>query len=156
MGMSPDIRHPILLPHLEEMGDMPLEDGPLFRAHVKEMEERALCLRRSLKQIVKSSEAVLSAQRTLDDTEDAFDRSIHQLAESNPYAVLTLNDAYWKLARQIQGFARKESILRLEELVIDPLRRIEIVLKTVDTKKKDFEQESKAYYDHITKVGTAP
>lgn len=128
------------------------DDGPLFRAYCKEMEERAYYLRRSLKQLVKSAEAVHSGMRNLDDAEDAFDRSIAQLSISSPNSINALNDAYWDMARKVQGFARKEAILRLEELVIEPLKRLTVLLKTVEYKRKVFEHDSKSFYEHMNKV----
>ena len=148
---SPQLYHPSPLPVLEPIEDIP-EDGPLFKAHCKEMEERAYYLRRSLKQLIKSAEAVYSALRLLDDAEYSFDHSLHELSGSNPNAVAALNDAYWDSARRIQGFARKEGMLRLEELVIEPLKRIASMLKATDVKKKIYDAESKAFYDHVHRV----
>jgi hypothetical protein len=140
------------LPGLDEFGEMPADDGPLFRAHLKEMEERANDLRRSLKGLVKSGEGVLSAMRMLDDAEYTFDRSLRDLASTNGNAIQSLNSEYYDMARKVQGFARKESMLRMDELVIDPLRRLISMLKITEAKKKSFEYESKSFYDHVHKV----
>lgn len=151
---SAQLKEPVTLPQIDPLEEIP-EDGPLFKAHCKAMEEKAYYLRRSLKHIVKAAEAVLSSMRTLDESEDAFDFAIHHLSENSPDAVRALNDVYWDLARKVQGFARKESIQRLEELLVDPLRRMVVILKTAETKKKTFEQESKAYYEHVSRVRRA-
>jgi hypothetical protein len=139
------------LPQLDAIEDIP-EDGPLFKAHCKGMEERAYYLRRSLKHVVRSAEAVAHAGRLLDEAEDALDRSLHEVAEYSPNSIRALNEVYWDTARRVQGFARKEALLRLEELVIEPLRRLITILKAADTKKKAYEQESKAFYEHVHKV----
>lgn len=138
-------------PQLEDIGSIP-EDGPLFRAHCKSMEERAQSLRRSLKHLVKSSETVLGAMRILDDAEDSFDRSLKELQDDNSQSIAPLMDTYWELARRVQGFERKEKAQRLEDLILDPSRRLVATLKQLDSKKKVFEQEHKAYYDHVHKV----
>lgn len=150
---SPQLKEPVTLPCLEPLEEIP-EDGPLFKAHCKAMEEKAYYLRRSLKHFVKAAETVLNAMRTQDEAEDAFDFAIHHLGENSPGAVRALNEVYWDLGRKVQGFARKESIQRLEELLVDPLRRMVVVLKTAETKRKAFEQESKAYYEHVARVGS--
>lgn len=150
---SPQLKEPVTLPRLEPLEEIP-EDGPLFKAHCKAMEEKAYYLRRSLKHFVKAAETVLNAMRTQDEAEDAFDFAIHHLGENSPDAVRALNEVYWDLGRKVQGFARKESIQRLEELLVDPLRRMVVVLKTAETKRKAFEQESKAYYEHVARVGS--
>lgn len=148
---SPQLKEPIQLPSIAAIEEIP-EDGPLFKAHCKSMEEKAYYLRRSLKHFVKAAESVLAAMRTLDETEDSLDFAIHHLAENSPDAVRALNEVYWDLGRKVQGFARKESIQRLEELLLDPLRRMVVVLKAAETKRKVFEQESKAYYEHVSRV----
>lgn len=142
----------LLLPSADGVGDMPQDDGPLFRAYVRDLEERAHDLRKSLKSLVRSSEDVLSALRVLDDAEHQFDRSLRGLFLSNPNAGLVLQEAYWDMARKVQGFARKEGMLRLEEQIIDPLKRMASILKTVEAKKRTFEHESKAYSEHLNRV----
>lgn len=151
LNNSPQLKEPVQLPRIEPIEEIP-EDGPLFKAHCKAMEEKSYYLRRSLKHFVKAGESVLAAMRTLDEAEDSFDFAINHLVENSPDAVRALNEVYWDLARKVQGFARKESIQRLEELLVDPLRRMVVVLKAAENKKKAFEQESKAYYEHVARV----
>lgn len=148
---SPQALEVAPLPVLEPIEDIP-EDGPLFKAHCKGMEERAYYLRRSLKHLVRSAEAVLQAGRLLDEAEDAFDVSLHEVSEFSPNSIRALDEVYLGAARRIQGFARKEALLRLEELVIEPLKRLITILKAAETKKKAYEQESKAFYEHVQRV----
>lgn len=128
------------------------EDGPLFRAHLKSMEERTVYLRKNLKTTLKTLEQILAAKKQLNYHEDVFDFNLNEITTSNPLILQFLNDNYWLLARRIDGFVRKEQTLRLEELLLEPLRRVVASLKTVDYKKRTFEQESKAYYDHMHRV----
>lgn len=148
---SPQAMEVTPLPPLEAIEDIP-EDGPLFRAHCKSMEERAYYLRRSLKRLVRSAEAVAHAGQLLDEAEDAFDVSLHEILENSPNSIRALSDAYWDSARRVQGFARKESLLRLQELIVEPLRRLITILKAAETKKKAYDQESKAFYEHVQRV----
>ena len=138
------------LPNLDELHEMP-EDGPLFRAHCKEMEERAYYLRRALKVLVKSAESILANMRSLDEAEDSFDRALYQLNLSSPNAVSALNQTYWDAARRVQGFSRKESIVRMEEMLLTPLRSMINTLKQAEHKRKIFDIESKAFYDYMNK-----
>ena len=115
-----------------------LEDGPLFRATIDDLESKTSHLKQSLKKSIKAGvnylEATRLAMRASREFTDSLefiqpiDRDlVHYLHQSEEI----IQDAYDKLLAQI------------EMLVLDPMKGIyDTKIKPCEAMKKDFAQES--------------
>ncbi|RCH84320.1 hypothetical protein CU098_001915 [Rhizopus stolonifer] len=124
-----------------------LEDGPLFRATMKEYEDRTIFLKSDLKEMISAATCSFKARQHLLETEQAFVKSIKKANFTHP-----LFDYY--LDHVLEKWMEQQERLHfcLQSLVIDPLKKIyELDVKVADTKRKQFEEISKEYYVHLSK-----
>jgi hypothetical protein len=61
------------------MDDLDLEDGPLFRATIQNMERKTSALKQQLKRLIKSIQQVLDNDKQLLDSEKAMMEAIEQM-----------------------------------------------------------------------------
>ncbi|KAJ5315992.1 hypothetical protein N7476_006299 [Penicillium atrosanguineum] len=134
----------------DDMGGV--EDGPLFRATMKAMEQKTGNMRTKIKKVLKKAEAAQQAQATCNDAMEAFLGSLNDASTSNANAIQPALDHYFeKIARQIQNYEHLNT-LQLQKLVIEPLIKLyNNDIKQAESKKKEFDEESRDYYAYVSR-----
>lgn len=124
-----------------------IEDGPLFRATITELEGRTSALKSKMKRILKSATASLEAKRISLEADEEFVRALRDVSTADPLFKYYLDDAWPKM------FEQRERLLHsMQSLLIDPLKKLyEMDIKMADTKRRQFEDVSKDYYASLAK-----
>ncbi|KAJ6015085.1 hypothetical protein N7540_009676 [Penicillium herquei] len=140
------------LPHSRPGDDMNVEDGPLFRATMKALEQKTGNMRTKIKKVLKKAEAAQQLQSTCNESMEAFLSSLNEASTSNGNAIQPALDHYFeKIARQILTYEQLNT-LQLQKLVIEPLIRLyQNDIKQAESKKKDFDEESRDYYAYVSR-----
>lgn len=141
------------LPHSRPGDDMSVvEDGPLFRATMKALEQKTGNMRTKIKKVLKKAEAAQQAQVSCNEAMEAFLGSLNDASTSNANAIQPALDHYFeKIARQIQHYEQLNT-LQLQKLVIEPLIKLyNNDIKQAESKKKDFDEESRDYYAYVSR-----
>ncbi|KAL4813191.1 hypothetical protein BDW67DRAFT_109666 [Aspergillus spinulosporus] len=139
------------LPHSRPGEDMSVvEDGPLFRATMKALEQKTGNMRAKIKKVLKKAEAAHQAQTACNDAVEAFLSALGDASTSNANAIQPAMDHYFeKISRQILNYERLNA-LQLQKLVIEPLLKLYTNdIKQAEAKKKEFEEESRDYYAYV-------
>ncbi|GAM89233.1 hypothetical protein ANO11243_072700 [Dothideomycetidae sp. 11243] len=128
------------------------EDGPLFRATMKSLESKTGTMRTRMKRVLRTAEAAESAQVACNDAVSQFMDALREASTSNANAVRPALDHYFeKIAKEILSYERKNA-LDLRKLIIEPITRVyNIDIKQAESKRRDFEEESKDYYAYVGK-----
>jgi len=129
-----------------------VEDGPLFRATMKALEQKTGNMRIKMKKVLRKAEAAQTAQVECNDASAAFIDALRDASASNANAVQPALEHYFeKIARQILLY-EKQNTVHLQKLIIDPLSKLyNIDIKQAESKKKDFEDESRDYYAYVSR-----
>ena len=132
----------------EEMSAV--EDGPLFRATMKALEQKTGNMRARMKKVLRKAEAAQTAQVECNSAVAAFMDALREASASNANAIQPALEHYFeKIASEILTYERQNT-MHLQKLIIDPLSKIyNIDIKQAEAKKKDFEDESKDYYAYL-------
>ncbi|KAF4227473.1 hypothetical protein CNMCM6805_002886 [Aspergillus fumigatiaffinis] len=141
------------LPHSRPGEDMSVvEDGPLFRATMKALEQKTGNMRAKIKKVLKKAEAAQQAQGACNDAVEAFLSALSEASTTNSNAIQPALDHYFeKIARQILNYERLNTI-QLQKLVIEPLVKLyNNDIKQAEAKKKEFEEESRDYYAYVSR-----
>ncbi|KAH0543490.1 hypothetical protein FGG08_002158 [Glutinoglossum americanum] len=127
-----------------------VEDGPLFRATMKSLEQKTGNMRTKMKKVLKRAEAAQQAQLECNDAVSAFMEALREAASSNANAVKPALEHYFdKIAREILYY-EKQNTVNMQKLIIDPLTRLYTIdIKQAEAKKRDFEEESRDYYAYV-------
>ncbi|KAL4911624.1 hypothetical protein BDW74DRAFT_10996 [Aspergillus multicolor] len=139
------------LPHSRPGEDMSaVEDGPLFRATMKALEQKTGNMRAKIKKLLKKAEAAHQAQTACNEAVEAFLSALGDASTSNANAIQPALDHYFeKISRQILNYERLNA-LQLQRLVIEPLLKLYTNdIKQAEAKKKEFEEESRDYYAYV-------
>ena len=128
------------------------EDGPLFRATMKALEQKTGNMRMRMKKVLRKAEAAQAAQVECNEAVAAFTEALREACASNANAVQPALEHYFeKIAKQILQY-EKQNTVHLRRLIIDPLSKLyNIDIKQAEAKKKDFEDESKDYYAYVSR-----
>ena len=129
-----------------------VEDGPLFRATMKALEQKTGNMRTRMKKVLRKAEAAQAAQVECNAAVSAFMEALREASASNANAIQPALEHYFeKIASQILQY-EKQNTVHLQKLIIDPLSKIyNIDIKQAEAKKKDFEDESKEYYAYVSR-----
>ena len=129
-----------------------VEDGPLFRATMKALEQKTGNMRMRMKKVLRKAEAAQAAQVECNTAVSAFMQALREASASNANAIQPALERYFeKIASQILQY-EKQNTVHLQRLIIDPLSKIyNIDIKQAEAKKKDFEDESKDYYAYVSR-----
>lgn len=141
------------LPHSRPGDDMSVvEDGPLFRATMKALEQKTGNMRSKIKKVLKKAESAQQAQASCNDSMEAFLGSLNDASTSNANAIQPALDHYFeKIARQILTYEQLNT-LQLQKLVIEPLIKLyHNDIKQAESKKKEFDEESRDYYAYVSR-----
>lgn len=127
-----------------------VEDGPLFRATMKALEQKTGNMRAKMKKVLKKAEAAQQAQVVCNDAVNGFITSLNEASTSNANAIQPALEHYFeKIARQILQYEQQNTV-HLQKLIIDPLQKLyNYDIKQAESKKKDFEDESRDYYAYV-------
>ncbi|KAI8875953.1 ArfGap-domain-containing protein [Backusella circina FSU 941] len=124
-----------------------LEDGPLFRATIKELESRTSTLKLHLKRILKTATASLEAEQGLLVQDKTLIDTLKEAPFTEPLFTHYLDDTWGKLHEQ-----RDRLVLSMQSLLISPLQKVyDMDIKTADQKRRQFEETSKDYYAYLSK-----
>ncbi|SZF00194.1 unnamed protein product [Blumeria hordei] len=128
------------------------EDGPLFRATMKALEQKTGSMRHRMKKVLKKAEAAHLAQVECNEAITAFTDSLREAALSNANAVQPALEHYFdKIARLILAY-EMQSTNNLQKIIIEPIMKVyHIDIKQAESKKRDFEEESKDYYAYVSR-----
>jgi Arf-GAP/SH3 domain/ANK repeat/PH domain-containing protein len=128
------------------------EDGPLFRATMKALEQKTGSMRVRMKKVLKKAEAAHQAQIECNDAIAGFMDALREASSSNANAVQPALEHYFdKIAREILGY-EKQNTVNLQRIIIDPLTKLyNLDIKQAEAKKRDFEEESKDYYAYVSR-----
>lgn len=128
------------------------DDGPVFRATIKALEQKTGNMRMQMKRVLKKAEAAQEAQNDANDKFASFTESLREASSTNANAVQPAIDHYFdKIAKEIIAYERKNT-LALQKIVIEPLSKVYTFdIKQAENKKRDFEEESKDYYAYVSR-----
>jgi Arf-GAP/SH3 domain/ANK repeat/PH domain-containing protein len=128
------------------------EDGPLFRATMKALEQKTGNMRMRMKKVLRRAEAAYTAQAECNDAMASFVESLREASNSNANAVQPAMDHYFdKIAWEILQY-EKQNTNNLQKTIIDSLSKLyEQDIKKAEYKKRDFEEESKEYYAYVSR-----
>ena len=129
-----------------------VEDGPLFRATMKALEQKTGNMRMRMKKVLRKAEAAQAAQVDCNSAVQSFMDALREATASNANAIQPALEHYFeKIAKQILQY-EKQNTVHLQRLIIDPLSKIyNIDIKQAEAKKKDFEDESRDYYAYVSR-----
>ncbi|KAL8924662.1 MAG: hypothetical protein Q9208_003977 [Pyrenodesmia sp. 3 TL-2023] len=129
-----------------------VEDGPLFRATMKALEQKTGNMRTRMKKVLRRAEAAKTAQVECNEAVAGFFEALREASASNANAVQPALEHYFeKIAEEILQYERQNTV-QLQKTIIEPLSRLyNVEIKQVEAKKKDFEEESRDYYAYVSR-----
>ncbi|EWC43906.1 hypothetical protein DRE_01258 [Drechslerella stenobrocha 248] len=132
----------------DDIGD----DGPLFRATMKEMESRTTILRQRMKKVLRRAEQARSALGQWNDALSLFFDSLREVASNNTSGVKpALEDYFERSCRELLRFERQNE-MHLQKLIIDPMTKLySYDIKAAEAKKKEFDEESREFYAFVSR-----
>ncbi|KAK4992228.1 hypothetical protein LTR50_001207 [Elasticomyces elasticus] len=128
------------------------EDGPLFRATMKQLEQKTGNMRTRMKHILRAAEAYQVSQVGSNEALANFLETLRDASTNNITAVKPAFTHYFeKTAKEILTYERQNAI-NLQKLIIEPINKLyNFDIKRAESKKKDFEEESKDYYSYVSR-----
>ncbi|KAK5990397.1 Protein csx2 [Cladobotryum mycophilum] len=128
------------------------DDGPLFRATLKALEQKTGNLRTQMKKVLKRAEQVHASQNEANDAFISFIDALREASSTNANAVQPAMEHYFeKIAREILRY-EKQNMVNLHKIVIEPINKLyQLDIKQAESKKRDFEEESKDYYAYVSR-----
>lgn len=134
----------------EDMSNV--EDGPVFRANMKSLESKTGSMRAQIKKVLKKAEAAQQAQQDSNDATRAFLGALQDAASSHAGAFKPALEHYFSnIAKRVLKYEEENATL-LRRQIIEPLSRLYTNdIKSVESKRKDFEDESREYYAYVSR-----
>ncbi|CAG8719770.1 1303_t:CDS:2, partial [Funneliformis mosseae] len=128
------------------------DDGPLFRATLTAFEKKTGSLKHHIKRILKTSTACHDVLMECHETEEEFLSTLKAASSAHPQAFQPILDSYLEDASKKIATFRESLANQMSVLLIEPLRKLyENDIKVAESKKKDFEEESRDYYQFLSK-----
>ncbi|KAF1984494.1 ArfGap-domain-containing protein [Aulographum hederae CBS 113979] len=129
-----------------------VDDGPLFRATMKSMEQKNSNMRARWKKVLKRAEFAFEAQRTCNEAIAGLMEALRETSSSNGNSVQPAIDHYFdKIAKEILAYERQNTA-NIHKMIIEPITKLyNMDIKQAEVKKKDFEDESREYYAYVGK-----
>ena len=127
-------------------------DGPVFRATIKALEQKTGNMRTHMKRVLKKAEQAHGAQVEANEALAAFMDALREASSTNANAVQPVIEHYFdKIAREILAYERQNTA-NLQKIIIDPLTKLyNFDIKQAESKRRDFEEESKDYYSYVSR-----
>ncbi|KAH8737536.1 hypothetical protein BGZ61DRAFT_337360 [Ilyonectria robusta] len=128
------------------------DDGPLFRATLKALEQKTGNLRVQMKKVLKKAEHAHMCQQDANEAFLNFVDSLREASSTNANAVQPALEHYFdKIAREILSYERQNTF-NLQKIIIEPVAKLyQVDIKQAEAKKRDFEEESKDYYAYVSR-----
>lgn len=127
--------------------DGEMEDGPLFRATVTELESRTSALKANVKKILKAASQSFDAKRKALEADEAFVEALRQVPATDPLLSHYLNDTWPRMHEERERLGHS-----MQSLLLDPLQQLyEKDIKVAETKRRHFEDVSNEYYAQLAK-----
>ncbi|KAH7035194.1 centaurin beta [Microdochium trichocladiopsis] len=128
------------------------DDGPVFRATMKALEQKTGNMRTHMKKVLKKAEQAQTAQNEANDAFVSFIDALREASATNANAVRPALEHYFdKIAREILAYERQNTI-NMQKIIIDPISKLYVYdIKQAEAKKRDFEEESKEYYAYVSR-----
>ncbi|KEQ63229.1 centaurin-beta-2 [Aureobasidium melanogenum CBS 110374] len=128
------------------------EDGPVFRATMRALEQKTGTMRSRMKKVLRAAEAAQAAQTASNDAHSAFMDALREASNSNANAVRPALEHYFdSIAREILLYERQNNA-NLQKLIIEPINKLySLDIKQAESKRRDFDEESKDYYAYVSK-----
>ncbi|KAJ9605211.1 hypothetical protein H2200_010601 [Cladophialophora chaetospira] len=126
------------------------EDGPVFRATMKALEQKTGAMKIQIKKVLKKAEAAQQSQVECNQAMSDFLRALQEASNSSSTAFKPALDHYFtNIAQHIMKYEKGNSTL-LQKQIIDPISKLyNFDIKQVEAKKKDFDDESRDYYAYV-------
>ncbi|KAJ9139102.1 PH domain-containing protein [Pleurostoma richardsiae] len=126
------------------------DDGPVFRATMKALEQKTGNMRTQMKKVIKKAEAAHAAQLEANDAFSTFIDALKEASSTNANAVQPAIEHYFdRIAKEILRY-EGQNAHNLFKMVIEPLNKLYTIdIKQAEAKKRDFEEESKDYYAYV-------
>jgi Arf-GAP/SH3 domain/ANK repeat/PH domain-containing protein len=117
---------------------------------MKSLEQKTGNMRMRWKKVLKRAESAMEAQVACNNAMSDLMDALREASSSNANAVQPAIDHYFdKIAKEILAYERSNTT-NIQKLVIDPIYKLyNIDIKQAETKRKDFEEESKDYYQYL-------
>ncbi|KAL2199299.1 hypothetical protein P885DRAFT_30914 [Corynascus similis CBS 632.67] len=128
------------------------DDGPVFRATMKALEQKTGNMRMQMKRLIKKAEYVHQTQQEANDAFASFMDALKEVSATNANAVQPAIEHYFdKIAREILSYERQNTT-NMQKIVIDPVNKLyQMDIKQAEAKKRDFEEESKEFYAYVSR-----
>lgn len=128
------------------------DDGPVFRATLKALEQKTGNMRMQMKRVLKKAEQAHTSQLEANDALVAFMEALREASTTNANAVQPALEHYFdKIAREILSYDRQNTA-NLQKIIIEPINKLyQLDIKQAESKKRDFEEESKDYYSYVSR-----
>ncbi|KAL2180430.1 uncharacterized protein P884DRAFT_192289 [Thermothelomyces heterothallicus CBS 202.75] len=128
------------------------DDGPVFRATMKALEQKTGNMRMQMKRLIKKAEYVYQTQQEANDAFASFMDALKEVSATNANAVQPAIEHYFdKIAREILSYERQNTT-NMQKIVIDPVNKLyQMDIKQAEAKKRDFEEESKEFYAYVSR-----
>ncbi|KAL0257916.1 hypothetical protein SLS55_007084 [Diplodia seriata] len=129
-----------------------LDDGPVFRANLKNFEKNTSDMRSKWKRVLKRAEATMDAQVISNNAVAELIEALKDTATPNSNSVQPAIDHYFdRIAREILAYEKLNTV-NVQKLIIEPISKLyNVDIKQAESKKKDFEEESKEYYSYVSR-----
>ncbi|KFA60585.1 hypothetical protein S40285_08672 [Stachybotrys chlorohalonatus IBT 40285] len=128
------------------------EDGPVFRATLKALEQKTGNMRTQMKKVLKKAEQAHASQLEANDAWSGFMEALRETASTHANAVQPALEHYFdNIAREILLY-QKQNTANLQKIIIDPVNKLyQLEIKQAESKKRDFDEESKDYYAYVSR-----
>ena len=127
-----------------------VEDGPLFRATMKSLEQKTGSMKTRMKKVLRRAEAAQQAQKECNEAMRSFQEALKEASSSSANALQPALEHYFdRIAKQILDYEERNAN-HLQRMVIEPIAKLyNLDIKQAEAKKKDFEDESRDYYAYV-------
>ncbi|KAF4505202.1 hypothetical protein G6O67_007177 [Ophiocordyceps sinensis] len=128
------------------------DDGPVFRATLKALEQKTGNMRTQMKKVLKRAEQAHLSQIEANDAFVAFMEALREASTTNANAVQPALEHYFdNIAREVLTYERQNTV-NLQRIIIEPVNKLyQFDIKQAESKKRDFEEESKDYYAYVSR-----
>jgi Arf-GAP/SH3 domain/ANK repeat/PH domain-containing protein len=128
------------------------DDGPLFRATMKAMEQRTGSMRARWKRVLRKAEETQLAQQAANNSVAGLIDALRDASSSSSNAVRPAMEHYFdKIAKEILAY-EQQNARNISKMIIEPIAKLyNVDIKQAENKKRDFEEESKEYYAYVSK-----
>lgn len=128
------------------------DDGPVFRATLKALEQKTGNMRSQMKKVLKRAENAHLQQSEANDAFVSFMEALREASSTNANAFQPALEHYFdKIAREVVAY-ECQNTANLQKIIIEPLNKLyQLDIKQAEYKKRDFEEESKDYYAYVSR-----